>query len=78
MTAMKQVGQITHKLLITIPGKEKNDASFHPTEAAAREHLEARVAGIPGVPVGIPPLPSGSTWRITAMVELEVAKGTMP
>jgi hypothetical protein len=70
-------GQITHKLLILIPGKEKPSASFHPDETTARHHLRARLAGIPGVPVGIPPLPAGTTWRITAMIEEEVAKGTV-
>jgi hypothetical protein len=70
--------RMTNKLTIIIPGMEKAHTTFHPNETAARAHLKARLDGIPGVPVGFPPLPPGTEWRIVAMVEEEIAKGKVP
>lgn len=67
---------VNHRLTITIPGAEKTQTTFHPTRAAAFDHLDARVKpkalGMP------PPLPPGSEWRIVEMVETEIAKGKVP
>lgn len=64
---------MSHRLTITIPGADKTATTFHPSRAAAFDHLEARLRP---KALGMPaPLPPGSEWRITEMVETEIAKG---
>jgi hypothetical protein len=65
------------KLLITIPGREKREASYWPNETAARDHLENRIHP-KQMQLGIEKLPKGSEWVIVATVEKEIARGTVP
>lgn len=69
---------VRHKLVIKVPGADRPQSTTHPDEFTARAHLRQRLEGIPGVPVGIPPLPAGTEWRLTALLEEEIAKGKVP
>lgn len=73
-----QLKPVRHRLTITIPGAEKPQSSYWPDEFSARAHLQKRLEGIPGIPVGFPPLPPGAQWVLVALVEQEITKGTVP
>jgi hypothetical protein len=65
------------KLHITIPGKEKAEVSFWPDESAARAHLDTRIHP-KQMQLGIEKLPKWSTWVLSALIEKEIARGTVP
>lgn len=65
------------RLLIVIPGAEKSEQTFHPSERAAAAHLKERMEPTQMSLKGPGKLPPGAKWTITRAEEKLLAEGNI-
>ena len=64
-----------YSLLISVPGAEKKEQTYHPTEQQARAHLQERREPTQMNLKGPGKLPVGATWKISRIEEVIVEEG---